>query len=79
MGNTEGLKYAWGLALLGVRKKKTGKGERMRDIKRRIREGESWKQFEGGRQLVGVQKRGGIREKIKDGSEVCHQGEGMMQ
>lgn len=37
-GNTEGLKYAWGLALLGARKKKMGKGERMRDIKRRMRE-----------------------------------------
>lgn len=32
-GNTEGLKYAWGLALLGARKKKMGKGERMRDIR----------------------------------------------
>lgn len=56
MGNTEGLKYAWGLALLGLRKKKMGKAERMRDVKRRIREGdrENWKQFEDGSQLVGV-------------------------
>lgn len=73
-GNTEGLKYAWGLALLGARKKKMGKGERMRDIKRRMRE--SWKQFEEGRELVGVRTRERIRDKIKDGSKVCHKGEG---
>lgn len=61
------------------KKKENGKGrknERHKKANERERERESWKQFEEGRELVGVRTRERIRDKIKDGSKVCHKGEG---